>query len=151
MAQLNNRAGAIDFPAVRDTSATVCCSTLADLLSPRLFKALADPKRLFLLVRLAERGDACTVSQAAEGSGVDLSVVSRHLAILRDAGVITCQKRGKEVWCTVRTGAVAHALRDLADALEACCPDGQYMVRQTDSRRRRGPPDPLTPQPDNTG
>jgi DNA-binding transcriptional ArsR family regulator len=94
------------------------------LLSPKLFKALSDPKRLSLLVRLAEQGEACNVGQIAEGSGVDLSVVSRHLAMLRDAGIIRCEKRGKEVWCVVQTGAVVKILRDLADALEACCPDG---------------------------
>ena len=101
-----------------------CCSGLAGLLSPRLFRALADPKRLSLLLRLAEEGGPCTVSHVAGGSGVDLSVVSRHLAILRDAGIIGCVKRGKEVWCTVQTTAVAGLLRELADALETCCPGG---------------------------
>ncbi len=63
------------------------------------------------------------VSHVARGSGVDLSVVSRHLAVLRDAGIIRCVKRGKEVQCEVQTGTVVRILRDLADALEACCPD----------------------------
>jgi ArsR family transcriptional regulator len=102
--------------------ASACCSGLQGLLSPKLFKALADPTRLSLLVRLAERREACAVGTIAEGSGVDLSVVSRHLAILREAGVIRCDKRGKEVLCVVQTGAVVKILRDLADALEACCP-----------------------------
>jgi DNA-binding transcriptional ArsR family regulator len=93
-------------------------------MSPKLFKALSDPKRLSLLVRLAEQGEACNVGQIAQGSGVDLSVVSRHLALLRDAGVIRCEKRGKEVWCVVETAAIVKILRDLADALEACCPNG---------------------------
>jgi len=101
-----------------------CCSALKGLLSPKVFKALSDPKRLSLLVRLAEQRDPCTVSLVAQGSGVDLSVVSRHLAILRDAGIIDCQKHGKEVWCTVQAGTVAKLLRDLADALDACCPTG---------------------------
>ena len=101
-----------------------CCAGLEDLLSPRLFKALSDPRRLQLFVRLAGEGCACTVGQLADGSGVDLSVVSRHLAVLREAGVISCEKRGKEVWCTVQTGEVAGILRDLADALDACCPPG---------------------------
>jgi DNA-binding transcriptional ArsR family regulator len=101
-----------------------CCGGLASLLSPRLFRALADPKRLSLLLRLAEQRGPRTVSQVAGGSGVDLSVVSRHLAILRDAGIIGCVKRGKEVWCTVQTTAVADLLRELADALETCCPEG---------------------------
>ena len=108
-----------------------CCAGLEDLLSPRLFKALSDPRRLQLFVRLAGEGCACTVGQLADGSGVDLSVVSRHLAVLREAGVISCEKRGKEVWCTVQTGEVAGILRDLADALDACCPAGPTVERTT--------------------
>ena len=79
-------------------------------------------------MRLAEQREPRTVGQIAQGSGVDLSVVSRHLAVLREAGVIGCEKQGKEVWCTVQTGAVAQILRDLADALEACCPEGCHSA-----------------------
>jgi len=104
-----------------------CCSGLQALLSPKLFKALSDPRRLALLIRLAEAGEPCTVSAAADGSGVDLSVVSRHLAILREAGIIQCEKRGKEVRCMVQTRTLAKILRDLADALEACCPEGWHV------------------------
>jgi ArsR family transcriptional regulator len=110
---------------------TSCCGSLSELLPPQLFKALADPKRLSLLVRLAEEHRPCTVSQVAEGSGVDLSVVSRHLAVLREAGVIKCVKQGKEVWCSVQPGAVVTLLRDLADALEACCPTSQATAPPT--------------------
>lgn len=119
-----------------------CCAGLASLLSPKLFKALSDPKRVSLLVRLAEQREPSTVGLVAEGSGVDMSVVSRHLAILRDAGIIECQKRGKEVWCSVQTGMLAKLLRDLADALDACCPSGTCAVpscaqpRGTASKRR---------------
>jgi len=113
------------------TTESACCAGLEDLLSPRLFKALSDPRRLQLFVRLAGEGCACTVGQLADGSGVDLSVVSRHLAVLREAGVITCEKRGKEVWCTVRTVEVAGILRGLADALDACCPAGPTIERTT--------------------
>jgi len=100
-----------------------CCSGLAELLSPQLFKALADPKRLSLLVRVAEGGGPSTVGHVAKGSGVDMSVVSRHLAILREAGIIRCEKQGKEVLCTLRTDVVVRVLRQLADALESCCPE----------------------------
>ena len=84
-------------------------------------------------MRLAEEGGPFTVSQMAEGSHVDLSVISRHLATLREAGLITCAKRGKEVLCTVQATAVASLLRDIADALEACCPGG--------ARRAAGAPE----------
>lgn len=110
-------------PELSSVRGRSCRSDLAALLSPRLFKALSDPKRLSLLVRLAEEKGPCTVSHVAKGSGIDLSVVSRHLAILREAGVIKCVKRGKEVFCIVGKTAVARILRELADALETCCPD----------------------------
>ena len=105
-------------------SSARCCSGLEGLLSPKLFKALSDPKRLSLLIRLAEERGPCTVGTVAQGSGIDLSVVSRHLATLREAGIIKCEKHGKEVWCVVQTAPLARCLRDLADALEACCPKG---------------------------
>ena len=109
------------------------------MLSPKLFKALSDPRRLTLLIRLAEAGEACTISSVADGAGVDMSVVSRHLAILRDAGIIQCEKQGKEVWCVVRTRALAKVLRDLASALEACCPDGCRVRAGEDvTTRKRG-------------
>jgi DNA-binding transcriptional ArsR family regulator len=113
MAQSNKRTGAEEAS---------CCSGLQSLLAPKLFKALSDPRRIALLVRLAEAGEPCTVGAVADGSGVDLSVVSRHLAILREAGVIQCEKQGKEVRCEVQARSLARILRDLADALEACCP-----------------------------
>jgi ArsR family transcriptional regulator len=104
-----------------------CCGGLQDLLSPKLFKALSDPRRLALLIRLAEAAEPCTVGALAEGSGVDMSVVSRHLGILREAGVIQCQKQGKEVRCVVQTQALVKILRGLANALEACCPEGWHV------------------------
>ncbi len=99
------------------------CNRLSVLLSPKLFKALSDTKRVSLLVRLAEGREPRTVSHLAEGSGIDISVVSRHLAALREAGIINCMKQGKEVWCVINKGAVVRMLRELADALDACCPD----------------------------
>ena len=111
------------------SSGAACCSGLAELLSPQLFRALADPKRLSLLVRVAEGAGPSTVSHVAKGSGVDMSVVSRHLAILREAGIIRCEKQGKEVLCTLRTDVVVRVLRQLADALESCCPEEGLKAR----------------------
>ena len=107
------------------------CAPLDGLLETGLFKALGDKTRVQLLGCLAKCGRACSVGEMAECCAVDLSVVSRHLAVLREAGVITCEKRGKEVWCTVQTGEVAQILRDLADALDACCPADPTDERTT--------------------
>lgn len=110
-----------------------CCGGLSDWLSPRLFKAMADPNRIALLARLAESGQEQTVTEIAGYCPTHVSVVSRHLAILRDAGILESQKRGKAVYYRVRISALTAALRGLADALESCCSDGR--TRTTDAGR----------------
>jgi ArsR family transcriptional regulator len=105
--------------------APTCCTNLTDFLAPDLFKALSDPNRVILLSRLAQSGAEQTVSQVATCCSVDLSVVSRHLKTLKDAGIVACEKRGKEVFYRVRIDELVGLLRGLADALESCCPDGR--------------------------
>lgn len=96
---------------------------LAEILSPRVFKALCDPTRLSLLCQLAESPEPCSVGRLAARSPVDLSVVSRHLATLRDAGIVEAMRRGKNVYYRVRGRPLAATLRAIADALERCAPE----------------------------
>ena len=88
-----------------------------------IFKALSDPNRVALVARLAAAGREATVSELAACCPTDLSVVSRHLAVLRSAGVLEAEKRGRQVHYRVRYGALSRALRSLADAIEECCPE----------------------------
>lgn len=104
----------------RDLSA--CCRKLKASFSPKLFKALCDPNRLAILSALAEAGKPQPVGDIAACSPTDLSVVSRHLATLREAGIVNAEKRGRSVYYGVRYDALAAALREMADALDACCP-----------------------------
>lgn len=99
-----------------------CCQAAGELLEPEFFKALCDPTRLGVLLRLAELGAPATVSEVAGCCPVDLSVVSRHLATLRRAGVVGAERRGKEVRYEVHYSRLAQTLRRMADAIEACCP-----------------------------
>lgn len=98
--------------------------SLNDLLAEKLFKALSDPTRLAILVELAESGSEQRVSEVAQCCPVNLSVVSRHLKTLKDAGILESKKLGKEVFYRVRVGELVAQLRRLALALEECCPDG---------------------------
>jgi ArsR family transcriptional regulator len=100
-----------------------CCPDLGTLLDPSFFKALCDPSRLEILGRLARGGGPLTVSDIAAGGQIDISVVSRHLSQLRGAGIVAAEKRGKRVLYRVRAGGAVRFFRDLADALEQCCPE----------------------------
>ena len=101
-----------------------CCGDLSQWLSPRLFRALGDPSRTAILADLAQCAGEKTVSEVAQCCPVDISVVSRHLRILLDAGIVGAEKRGRQVFYKVRIGALVEVLRALADALERCCPEG---------------------------
>lgn len=92
------------------------------MLSPELFKALCDPNRIAILIRLAECCRPCSVSEIAACCPVNISVVSRHLTTLRDAGILEAEKRGRHVYYSVATPRLVQSLRAIADALEACCP-----------------------------
>ena len=102
---------------------TACCPDIEGRFAPGFFKALGDPSRIALMARLATCCKEQTVSELSSCCPTDLSVVSRHLAILREAGIVDAEKRGRHVYYGIRYGALAGALRETADAIEACCPD----------------------------
>jgi ArsR family transcriptional regulator len=76
------------------------------------FKALADPVRLRLLslIAAAPDGSACSCD-LEEPVGKSQPTVSHHLSILADAGLITKEKAGRWVYCSVVPERIA-ALRD---------------------------------------
>jgi ArsR family transcriptional regulator len=89
---------------IRSTLATIA-SVPEDLRAMASYhKALADPTRLRLLQRLAER--PATVTELI--SCVDLSqpLVSWHLRRLRAAGVVETRRSGREVICTISREAL---------------------------------------------
>jgi ArsR family transcriptional regulator, arsenate/arsenite/antimonite-responsive transcriptional repressor len=103
--------------------AAACCGPIDDLLNPELFKAIADPTRASLVACVAKCGRGCSVGEIAQCCAVDISVVSRHLALLARAGVLDAKKEGRTMFYTVRYTDLARSLRLLADALEDCCPE----------------------------
>jgi DNA-binding transcriptional ArsR family regulator len=114
-----------------------CCSELDKLLSPMFFKALCESNRLKIVSMLSDCKTPLTVGQIAEKLPVDSSVVSRHLAILRDAGIVLARKRGKEVHYFMDTGKLIGSLRAIADAFEACCPEVCPVIDDEWRKRER--------------
>ena len=100
-----------------------CCKKLDAAMSAEFFKALGDPTRIAILVRLAGFGRPATVSEIACCYPIDLSVVSRHLAALKAADILESKKRGKQVYYSVRYDVLTQTLRSMAGAIQACCPD----------------------------
>ena len=79
-----------------------------------IFRALADPNRLAIFRLVRERGSKVRTLEEAENSiskiarefDLSLSTVSHHLKELRNAGLISCEKRGQTVYCTAEPEAL---------------------------------------------
>ena len=100
-----------------------CCAPLAceplpqagaDELAP-LFKAVADPMRLRLLSLIAchDGGESC-VCDLLDAFDVSAPSVSYHLKILREAGLISSERRGTWVYYRVMPGVMARMSAVLA-------------------------------------
>jgi DNA-binding transcriptional ArsR family regulator len=91
----------------------------------RYIRALAHPARLFIVDELAA-SERC-VNDLHALIGGDRTTLSKHLAVLRDTGVVIAEKRGAQVYYRLRTpcilgffGCIEQALRQVAtEQLEA--------------------------------
>lgn len=93
-----------------------------------VFKALGHPARV-TIVRELTAGEKC-VCELVEALGLGWSTVSRHLAVLREAGIVADDKRGLQVFYRLELPCVVHFIRcldapgshpELMRAPGACC------------------------------
>ena len=128
------------------TATAGCCAPLARepltvdqaVELARVFKALGDPVRLRLLSLIAshEGGEACVcdLSDVFELTG---PTISHHLKVLREAGLITGERRGTWVYYRVHPDALRSVSQVLApdpdadrdaEAVAAGCATGSMRV-----------------------
>ncbi|MEM1389356.1 MAG: metalloregulator ArsR/SmtB family transcription factor [Pseudomonadota bacterium] len=72
-----------------------------------VFAALADPTRRAILSMLLE--DDMAVTDVAAPFDISLAAISKHLAILAAAGLISQEKRGRVKWCKLEPDALRSA------------------------------------------
>ncbi|GIK47320.1 MAG: ArsR family transcriptional regulator [Hyphomonadaceae bacterium] len=71
-----------------------------------LFSALADPTRRAIFERLCREGEN-TVSALTAKAGVSQPVVSRHLGVLKKAGLVRGRQDGRQTHYSARLKALA--------------------------------------------
>ena len=95
------------------------------VLDTAFFSALQEPARIAVLRRLMLLGRA-DIGQVAEGLPQERSVVSRHLQVLLDAGIVRSAKEGRHRYYEVDGPAILRNLQAITQQLEAvapyCCP-----------------------------
>ncbi|MCD2110245.1 transcriptional regulator [Rhodococcus rhodochrous] len=102
--------------SIQTDSGDLCCAPLvrepltedwaADL--ARMFKAIGDPVRLRLLSLIAshEGGESC-VCDISPAFDLSQPTISHHLKVLREAGLLDCERRGTWVYYRVIPSALA--------------------------------------------
>lgn len=71
-----------------------------------LFATLADPTRRALFERLCREGET-TVGGLTAGAGVSQPAVSKHLGILKEAGLVRDRHEGRHTHYSAQPGALA--------------------------------------------
>jgi DNA-binding transcriptional ArsR family regulator len=87
-----------------------------------LFKALADPHRLTMLATLARANDEVCVCDFTSELPLNQPTVSHHLKTLRDAGLVTSERRGTWVYYRLADDARARLDRTLQSVLPEAVP-----------------------------
>ena len=88
-----------------------------------ILKALAHPVRILIVHALAE-GERC-VCELNRLAAIDQSNISRHLAVLKRAGIVSDHRRGMRVHYRLETPCILKAF------------DCAVEVLQTDAKRRK--------------
>ena len=109
-----------ELPVVRERG--VCCE-LPDVdaewaeQTSSLMKALADPTRLTMVAALWKASEPVCVCDFTASLDVTQPTISHHMAKLREAGLVDCEKRGIWVYYWLRKDLPAVTKRLLAQLL----------------------------------
>ena len=115
MSPLEMLAGGCCAPLTREPLAQADALDLAPL-----FKALGDPARLRLLSLIAchEGGEAC-VCELTDAFDLSAPTISHHLKVLREAGLITSERRGTWIYYRISPEVMARVSAILGDQTSA--------------------------------
>ncbi len=82
-----------------------------------ILKALGHPTRLWMAEQLAN-GEKC-VCELAEHIDADFSTISKHLTVLKQAGVVIDEKRGKQVFYRLKVPCVLDYMPCIEKVIQA--------------------------------
>ena len=118
------------MPALAQRSASTQASARR-LERARMLKAMAHPSRLLMLETLAD-GERC-VCELQRLVGADVSTVSKHLALMRTAGLVEDRREGLKVFYRLRVPCLV----DLFACIDAARDEASRCDRRTTPRRIR--------------
>ena len=94
----------------------------------RVLKALGHPTRLLIAEELG-RGERC-VCEFVDMAGADYSTISRHLAVMKQAGLVEDEKRGKRVYYKLRVPCVLNFMECVEEVIRSGAEERIRMLKQ---------------------
>lgn len=99
---------------------------LVEVLDSKFFKTLSEPVRVQILKFLMLNGRA-DIGNISENMPQDRSVISRHLSLMEEAGILISQKESRHVFYSVNGLSFLEKLVDITEKIDKCikecCPD----------------------------
>lgn len=83
----------------------------------KVMKAMAHPSRLMMIDELS-RGERC-VCDLRELIGHDMSTVSKHLTVLKKAGIVEDERRGKNMYYRLKVPCILNFFQCVESVIEA--------------------------------
>lgn len=93
----------------------------------KIIKAIAHPSRLFIIEELSKH-ERC-VNELTEMIGVDASTVSKHLSVLKNAGLVNDEKRGNSIFYSLRCLCIMDFFDCVEDILLANAKEHNKIVK----------------------
>lgn len=85
----------------------------------RFFSALGDTTRQQILL-VFEPGEEICVNHIARLFKISRPAISHHLKVLRNAELLVCEKRGKEVYYRINQAYCIEVMRTVYEFISAC-------------------------------
>lgn len=92
-----------------------------------VLKALGHPTRLWMAEQLAD-GEKC-VCELAEPLEADFSTISKHLSVLKQAGVVEDEKRGKMVYYKLKVPCIMNFIPCVEAVIQAGIDDKLKLLK----------------------
>jgi DNA-binding transcriptional ArsR family regulator len=94
----------------------------------KVLKALAHPTRLFIVDQLKAK-ELC-VCEITAMVGADMSTISKHLSILKEAGIVGVEKRGTNVYYTLKIPCAATFMTCVKDVIKNRFDEQFEMIKE---------------------
>jgi ArsR family transcriptional regulator len=98
-----------------------------------ILKALAHPTRLYMAEQLLH-GEKC-VCEFVREIDADFSTISKHLSILKEAGIVSDEKRGKQVFYHLKTPCILQFTECALNIIESNMEAQSFLVARIHSEK----------------